>query len=282
MAQKQILAFCHIEKAAGTSLIGCLREAFPLRFAAMRPLTGPQRMHATLQDLQITSRINPFLACVSGHSVMPWGELGESGQLTYITLLREPVARVVSQYSFWVQRLGNMVPPEHFLDHPTAGNFQVKKIAGRPDLDEAKRILKDRFLLVGTVENFDEFLVLLGARLGLPATRFVYREKNTAAERGALPLPDDFRERLAEINQLDAALYAWVQQELIPSYRADYPGDLAEDLAAFRRRLSAGPRMTWRRPVDLIYRNAWMKPLTGIIRMANGFSYNGSYADLRR
>jgi hypothetical protein len=278
---RPIIAFCHIEKAAGTSLIGCLREAYPMRFAAMRPLTGP-RTHATLQDLRIALRLNPFLACVSGHAVVPWGDLGESGRLSYITLLRDPVERAASQYAFWVQRMGSSMTPERFLEHRTAGNFQVKKIAGCADLEEARRILEDRFLLAGTVENFDEFLVMLAAKLGMPIERFVYRMKNTAAGRAPLIIPQGFRERLAEINQLDAALYAWVRDDLVPRYRRAFPGNLNGDLEAFRRTLTGGPGWSWRRPVDLIYRNAWMKPLTGIVRLANGLRYEGSYGVSRR
>jgi len=277
LAQNHILAFCHIEKAAGTSLIGCLREAFPLRFAAMRPLTGPPRTHATLQDLRITLRANPFLACVSGHAVVPWGDLGESGRLSYITLLRDPVERAASQYAFWVQRMGSEMAPARFLEHRTAGNFQVKKIAGRADLDEARRIIENRFLLVGTVESFDEFLVMLAAKLDMPAERFLYRVKNTTAGRTRLALPEGFRARLAEINQLDAALYAWVRDDLVPRYRREFPGDLDRELEAFRSTLSTGSGWTWRRPVDLVYRNAWMKPLTGIVRLTNGLRFKGSY-----
>ena len=226
----------------------------------------------------MTLRVNPFLACVAGHSVVPWGELGESRRLAYITLLRNPVDRAASQYAFWVQRMGKKIPAETFLEHPTAGNFQVKKIAGHPDLEEAKRILQERFLLVGTVELFDEFLVMLAARLGLPAERFVYRVKNTASGRGPLSLPAGFRDRLAEINQLDAALYSWVQRELLPRYRAEFQGDLVDAVAEFRCAVGTNQDFTWRRPLDLIYRNVWMKPLTGIIRLANGLKYDGSYA----
>jgi hypothetical protein len=276
-----ILAFCHIEKAAGTSLIGSLREAFPMRFAAMRPLTGPPRAHATLRDLELTLRVNPFLRCVSGHAVVPWGDLGDSGRLSYITLLREPVSRAASQYAFWVQRKGKALPPERFLEHHTAGDFQVRKIAGTADLDRARRILEERFLLVGTVEAFDEFLVLLAGQLGMPASRLAYRVKNTAAVRGRLPLPEDFRERLAGINRLDAALYEWVQDELVPRYRERHAGDLEVELAAFRAALAEGARGTWRRPLDLVYRNAWVKPLTGLIRLAHGLRYEGSYGVAR-
>lgn len=244
----------------------------------MRPLTGPRRAYATRRDLELTLRINPFLACIGGHAVVPWGDLGDSGRLKYITLLRNPVDRAVSQYAFWIQRMGKTLSPERFLEHHTAGNFQVKKIAGRPDVNEAKRILQERFLLVGTVEHFDEFLVMLAAKLGLSTNTLIYRLKNAASERGEVTLPDGFRDRLTEINQLDIALYSWVQDELVPRFRQDFPGDLAEALAAFRRRLIAGQKFTWRRPLDLVYRNLWMKPLTGLIRLANGLQYEGSYA----
>lgn len=94
--------------------------------------------------------------------------------------------------------------------------------------------------------------------------------KNTAAGRASLIFPQSFRERLAEINQLDAALYGRVRDDLVPSYRRAFPGNLKRGTRSVPPHIDWRPRLDWRRPVDLIYRNAWMKPLTGIVRLATG------------
>ena len=135
----------------------------------------------------------------------------------YITVLRDPIARVVSMYNYILRR------PQHRLHDEVAGsgmgleefarrcpdagidNQQTRLISGRGagevlsrdsgpvatsglhprssagDLEQAKRNLDD-FLLVGLTERFDEtFIVLrrmLGWRLPMYATRNVGRGAN--------------------------------------------------------------------------------------------------------
>ena len=278
MNQPPCLAFCHIEKAAGTSLIGALRKAFAMRFVALRPLSGPPGRLVNAHDLQLVRRLNPWIRCVSGHAVVPHAGLQDAPDLKFISLLRDPVSRASSQYRFWVQRMGSSMTPEEFLEHPASSNLQVRKIAGFDDVDAARVIVEKHFLLIGIVEQFDEFMVLLAWVLGLRPERFAYAPKNVAASRGPLPLPDGFEAALYERNRSDIELYDWVSSELLPRKRAEAEIDLEAATDRFRHDCGAAGKGGLREWLDLAYRNVYMKPATGLIRYAHGLSYAGSYA----
>ena len=255
-----------------------MRRIYYLRFGAVAPLYSDNGPYLTLRDLRTFTRLNPRLLCISGHSIVPHGELAQLGDgIQFITQLRQPVARAVSQYKFWVSRMGKEVSPDEFLDHHTASNFQTKKIAGCENLDRAKEIISQRYLLAGTVERFDEFLVLLANKLDMPIDAFVYEKRNTARSDTDVLIPGDFADVLAERNSIDTALYDWVTSELHQSYISKFSGDYGATLASFIDLQTAehprGPSMA----LDYVFRNVYWKPVTGVLRVLNGLPYSGSY-----
>lgn len=218
------------------------------------------------------------MRCISGHSVVPHGELQALGaEIQFVTQVREPVARAISQYKFWLGRMNKNVAPEEFLDHPTASNFQTKKVAGTEDLELAKTIITERYLAAGTVERFDEFLVLLARKLSLPLDLFTYQKRNEARPGNSIEIPAGFADELARRNELDLELYRWIDSELLNSYIAGYDGDFRSDLQEFveLQRKASPPSSPYL--VDYIYRNAYWKPVSGVIRTLHGLPYSGSY-----
>jgi hypothetical protein len=274
-----LLAFCHIEKAAGTSLIHILRRIYFLRYAAVRPLHSRDSYYFTARDLQTIKKVNPFLRAIGGHSVVPHGDLLSAPEsLSFITQVREPVSRAASQYKFWVTRMKLRMTWEAFLKHPSSQNFQVKKIAGCEDLDLAKENISKHFLLVGAANQFDEFLVLLAKKLGMPLALFTYRKQNVDTGSRHVEMPDGFFDALRERNRLDEKLYEWIVTTLLASYVAEYSGNFSDDLKEFRARQQAAPNPRIKTVMDSIYRNAYLKPLSALIRVSNGLPYHGSYS----
>ena len=275
---KDLLAFCHIEKAAGTSLIHVLRRVFFLRFAAVRPLRITPDCNFSSADLQTYRRLNPRLACIAGHALVPFNSLqSPDRRILFVTQIREPVARVRSQFKFWRQRMGKGMSARQFLDHPTVSNFQVRKLAGSDDLELAKSHIRSKFLVAGPTEDFDRFLVLLSNALDRPASDFRYARKNLASDREPVDIPDFFDEIARQKNSLDEQLYHWIKDdyfpELINSYRGDFDADLTSLGRANRKHgAGLGPAM------DSVYRNGYLKPVTGLIRRMNGLPWAGSYA----
>lgn len=275
----RLLAFCHIEKAAGTSLIHILRRIFFLRYAAVRPLRSRDEEFFTARDLKIARRINPFLLAVGGHSVVPYaGLLGGEEKVDFITQVREPIARASSQYRHWVKRLKFREGWAAFLRHPISRNFQVKKIAGCEDLDLAKEIISKDFLLAGTVNQFDAFLVLLADKLGISMELFTYSQRNVDTDTRHLEMPNMFFDQLRERNQLDQKLFEWIDTQLLAEYISAYSGAFSADLEKFRAIQREASPPVIKPLVDSVYRNAYLKPISGLIRVSNGLPFTGSYA----
>jgi len=242
-------------------------------------MTSKDKPFFVSQDLKIAKRINPFLLGVGGHSVVPHGDLMNSAEnLAFITQVRDPVARTISQYRFRINRLKRKNDHRAFLQHPVARNFQVRKIAGCEDLDLAKENLTKNFLLAGSVNQFDAFLVLLAQKLRLPLDLFTYSKQNIGANRQHVDIPPNFRDRLREQNQLDLKLVEWIDDELFPSYIAAYPGNFETDLKRFTDLQHSHTNASAASALDFIYRNAYMKPVSGVIRLSNGLPYLGSYS----
>ncbi len=279
-AQRDILAFCHIEKAAGTSLIHVLRQLFGTSYIDVRPISRGRHSFFDRADFELYDSLVPKIGCIGGHSVVPHSNLLDAdANFRFLTLFREPISRVVSHYKFWVQRMGSGYSPDEFLRHPVANNFQVRKIAGSNDLEAATRIIRERFLMVGTIEDFDAFLVLLNGMLDMPINKLLYRSRNIASQSQSLQLPRGFQAQIEGLNDLDCRLYAWVRNELVPEYIQQYGASFDDDLLEFKELLNDSDMVPAAAIPSLIMRRAYVRPLTGLIRLWNGMPYSGSYSD---
>ena len=149
--------------------------------------------------------------------------LVDPGQLTvpdpyFMTILREPVARVISHYQYSVQRGNNKKSFEETVRvSENLENLQVKIIAGGRDLDKAKRFL-ERCAFVGITEKFDLSLRVLERlnpwKLKLSYQRRVVAKSNELKD----SLKQDARmlELAREYNKLDLALYEFAMSEVFP------------------------------------------------------------------
>lgn len=221
---REVLFFLHIPKTAGTTLNAVLEANFPPESVlSVYDKASQQRMESlTAEEFQA-------LRLIQGHVFVRDFEQFFSQPLTAFTMLREPVARVVSEYDFlrsW---------PEHHLYHYlnknrigiadyVAGeskelrrrgkNLMCNSLAGSapPCKDEAETLERakanlERFAVVGLTEMFDATLLLLQEAAGLQ--NVLYERRNIRA--GVLK-PQDLSpgelEVVREHNRLDMELYA--------------------------------------------------------------------------
>lgn len=165
-----------------------------------------------------------------------------SRPVSYFTLLREPVARVLSHYGFSVGRYrpGDTSLAGHMAAHVEA-NLQTRLLAGPPDqiasLSPAERLERARHNLracavVGLTERFDETMMLLRKAYGWRMP--FYERRNVGKQRlSREDLPAEVIRQIEADNSLDMALYADAQ-ELFAAQVRRYGPNLGRDVQVFR------------------------------------------------
>ena len=228
-----MLFFFHISKTAGSTFQFILENSL-----------GPTHCHLghmrlpvlSQQDLDFARKFFPRLRSIAGENLVDPLRFSVPDPF-YITFLREPVMRVFSHYQDDVHRGGKTITFEQML--ATDGvleNFQVKCLAGRPDLDRAKQVL-EKFNFVGLTEHFDLSLHMLGklcpVRLNLNYNRKITAKDNTI--KYTLAADPRIVDMTREKNKLDLALYEFAAREIFPKFCAQAGFSPTDKVASFDR-----------------------------------------------
>lgn len=235
--ERPLVAFVHIQKTAGTSLKFILKHSFGVAHCDVSPLDpAPGRVFAAA-DLAFVRRIYPWLRSISGHEIAePTRHL--AGAVLPYTMLRDPVDRMISHYQDKIVRGRARLAVDEFLDDRSQHDFQVRKIAGGPDLEQAKALLRDRYFFVGLSERFAESLRLFARVCPYPLD-LRYRRQNRARDDAiSRRLRDDaeLMRRIRAANRLDGELYRWVAETLMPARLAAAGEPAAAPLPEWRSR----------------------------------------------
>jgi hypothetical protein len=227
------LIFVHIPKTAGTSLRHVLRKQYGReRMTNVRALcteTLDTRMQAANRERLGRDHV------LLGHMIYG-AHRHLSGSPTYMSMVREAVDRVVSDY-YYVCR----TPSHDFYDPVVSDNYslddyvrsgitvytnniQTRMLSGvgrdtpfgkctREMLSQAKENIESHFAVVGVTERFEESIILMKRRFGwgLP----IYITRNRTSDRPSRPeIPESTRALIREYNALDFELYEHVRQRL--------------------------------------------------------------------
>ncbi|HXQ72078.1 MAG TPA: polyhydroxyalkanoic acid system family protein [Pyrinomonadaceae bacterium] len=142
----------------------------------------------------------------------------------YVTLLRDPVERVVSLYYY--AKLEETMSLEEFARKPPfreVDNDQTRRIAGvnppvgectRATLDLARQNLRDHFDVVGTTERMDETLAQLKLKLGWNREVVSFPRNVNTARPSSSVLTREAVEAVRARNELDYELWRYASELL--------------------------------------------------------------------
>jgi hypothetical protein len=223
----------HIPKTGGTSFNFILENNFGFRNCHTNQMN---RSTFTQADLDFARKCYPELRSLVGHNLVDPLQLTVADPF-YMTILREPVARVISHYQYSVQRGNNGKTFEETLRaSENLENLQVKLMAGGRDLGKAKRFL-ERCAFVGLTEKFDLSLRVLERlspfKLKLNYKRRVVAETNTVKD--ALKRDARMLDLAREYNKLDLELYQFAVDEIFPRLCQKAAVDPAEKIPSYAR-----------------------------------------------
>jgi Galactose-3-O-sulfotransferase len=231
---KPHLIYLHIPKAGGSTLTGVLRRYY--HQADVFQIRRPWK-ETTAEFIEMPAAKRADIRLLAGH--MPFGmHLHFTQPSDYITVLRRPVDRVVSHYYFArkasahvLHEAAKRVTLDEYVGSGMSlemDNGQVRLLSGHDEdiplgkcgrelLDEAKRNLRDHFLVAGLVERFDESLLLMRRKLGWKAWPVYLKRNVTSGRPEADTLSSDTIALIDRYNELDRELYEWAAQR----FRAD-------------------------------------------------------------
>lgn len=195
------LIFDHMHKCAGTTFHMAMHAALGEIFNAY-VLSLWKQLAVELPACK------KKLFAVAGHATLGLHEYLPPGcNAYYITVLREPVDRIISSYRFHRAWYAPETSLNEYLEH-VQSNYLVHRL-GSGDLSLAKERLKNFYYLFGLTERFNDFLVMLKVHTGLDlrACHSVNRTESGASA------PPDIIEELHRRNVLDLELYRWAYGE---------------------------------------------------------------------
>lgn len=261
MDSSPLLIHLHIPKNAGTTLGRTLRFGFMLRplhhLLNHRIVLGYHNLlNYELRLKRIAALSEPSrrrIRLFEAHAGYGLHEHIPSPS-AYITMLREPIDRVLSIYFFHRSRgrIAESTSLGEFVQGYDPGrlwwidNAQVRYLAGeggrildcpagevnRSHLELAKQRLERDFFFFGLVEQFDLSMNLLRRRLGWK--RFYYSTSNVTQQRRSInQMPRDDIDLVRQQNALDLELYAHATSLFDQAVARDGP-PIHEELERFR------------------------------------------------
>ena len=232
--QEESVIFLHIPKTAGSTLSKIVEQQYDSSTVFKLKNDCPQESIHEFKRLPEADKKK--IQLIKGH--MPFGLHEFLPQpSSYITMLRDPVKRIISSY-FFVLRT-----PNHYLyEKVTSSNMSLKEyvcsgISRELDNDQvrllsainakkkdvnfgqcsiemlelAKKNLKENFAVVGLSERFDETLILLKRTFGWK-NLFYVKQNVTKSRPYKQEISKDILALIAKQNHLDIELYQYVKE----------------------------------------------------------------------
>lgn len=167
------------------------------------------------------------IRCVYGH--LRYGVHKHfSGQSVYITMVRDPLERILSTYYFVrsrpKNRLYHKVKRMSFSQFVTSrdpdiqaslNNHQTRMISGtrQPNIQKAINHIKRRFVVVGITEMYPESVFMMKKMLGWKNVNYT-KENVTKSRPKHTDISAEIKRHIVKNNQLDYQLYDFAKKRL--------------------------------------------------------------------
>jgi len=242
-----LVCFSHVPKTGGSSLENILFKNFQAK--DVLHVNAPDLVQQP--DIMALKKKPAKLIC--GHHPMHGllYQLLPKQPIFHLTMLRNPVDRVLSYYNYVMGKPDHPMHPQAIhrsfsefveaLPSPEVANGQCKRFSGflhhgQADEDtlfkEAQATLQTTFSMVLTTEQFDQGLLLLKTALGL--TDIHYQRSNVSTPfRHRDDLSATEIKSVNNHNRADLRLFEWAQEQLTQRW-SDAHTDA--DLQQFRER----------------------------------------------
>jgi hypothetical protein len=248
---EEAVIFLHVPKTAGTTLNRLIEWEYPL-FEIYS--VDPVFFRWSASHLwQLPARRLKRTRMFKGHMLFGLHKILPQ-RATYITVLREPIDRVISAFYFmrsymlhpayWQFRRENWTL-EDFVRRLPRENAQSKILAGgefnspctEEIFEQAKENLFRHFSVVGLSERFEESLALMKLRFGWKLQRYSSFNVTRARPRKR-DLPQTTLDLIVEKNSFDVALYECAAKlfEDAVKKNATEVSNIARELEAARAR----------------------------------------------
>ncbi|WP_353930083.1 sulfotransferase family 2 domain-containing protein [Okeanomitos corallinicola TIOX110] len=250
--QEKLVFFIHLPKTGGTTMHSIIGK----QYNSVEIFKTDQQYNSDFFVPDFDDHKKQQLKIVSGHYCFGYHKYFDR-PFTYLTILRHPVERVISDYfhiinvpHHWLHKevgLNNMT----LEDFVTSGisklteNAQVRFLSGKnfetdfgkcseKMLEIAKNNLQSYFSVVGITEEFDPTLLLLKKNLGWKMTSCLYTKQRVGHQSRKSYRPSEDTYKLIEShNSLDMNLYDEVKSNFTQTI-ASQDNNFGVELQVFR------------------------------------------------
>jgi hypothetical protein len=147
-------------------------------------------------------------------------------ELRLMTMLRDPVKRVVSDYRYQrtplhpqhLEFIKTFPTFESYFRSPWARNrmFQFLRPSEDASLDDCIRFVVDRFAFVGIVEMYALSFRLVTRLMGAERSHSSHERKTPDSGDNEIELTSDLIAKLRKLNAADVALYEYFHAVMVP------------------------------------------------------------------
>lgn len=240
---KRIVVFLHIPKTGGVTMRRLLDRQYTKQRVFRYPAEKPMQVLG-----QLTSAERQNIRCVYGH--FRYGVHRHfHRRAVYITMVRDPLDRILSMYYFIRSRPQNKLHHQakqmSFSQFVTSrdpriraalNNHQTRMISGKrhPDLKKAIENIKRDFVVVGITDMYPESVFMMKQLLGWKDAD--YTRENVTQNRPKHPrVPDHIVRIIRQNNALDYRLYRFAKNRLQQQIQHLTPQQ-KRDLSRFKKR----------------------------------------------